>query len=177
MKIRDWYFQGWERREDEAGKKAFVYTGEYYTFPGGLRPLKAPAVGMAAALTALYLLAALFPAAGGMWRVAAIPQLLEIIPLVYLVIGAVCLLRAREPLTFRDLYASWRRMERASLWSLGFTALMVLAELVFLFLAAASVSLPRELLYLLGELCCAALSFALYRFLKRHPYIPSVSPD
>lgn len=173
MRTRDWYFQGWERRTDENGKRCFVYTGEYYRFPGGVGKTRIPAVCLTAALCALFLLVALLPSAGGMWHLAAVPQLLEIIPLIYLVIGAVCLLRAKEPLTFRDYYASWRRMCISAYWSAGFTALMVLAELAYLFFVAESVYLPGEALYLLGELGCLALSTLLIRYIKNHPCISS----
>ncbi|MGM9614046.1 MAG: hypothetical protein ACI3W7_00775 [Oscillospiraceae bacterium] len=173
MRIRDWYFQGWERRIDENGKHCFVYTGEYYRFPDGIRKARIPAVCLTAALCALYLIIALLPSAGGMWHLAAAPQLLEIIPLLYLVMGAVCLLRAKEPLTFRDYHASWQRMRLSAYWSTGFTALMILAELAYLFLAAETISFPGEALYLLGELGCLALSILLIRCIKNHPCISS----
>ena len=173
MKIRDWYFQGWERREDENGKKALVYTGEYYSFPRGAS-VKPPAGIMAASLTAVYLFVALLPPEGGMWHYAAIPQLLELIPILYLIMGAARLLRVRDPMTFRDWYASWRRMKHASAWSVGFTAAMVLAEIAFLAFVGAEKILP-ELAYLLGELICAALSVSLFRYIDRHPF--SVSAE
>ena len=44
MRIRDWYFQGWERREDESGKRVLVYTGEVYTFPAGLKAARSVTV-------------------------------------------------------------------------------------------------------------------------------------
>ena len=168
MRTRDWYFQGWERGPDGS----FRYTGEYYTLPAG-KP-KTVTLCLGGALCAVYLLTALLPSEGGMWRIAAVPQLLEIIPLIYLVIGAVCLLRADDPMTFRDWYASWRRMKSSAAWSLVFSAAMTLAELAFLF-AAKGYRLGPELLYHARVLCCAALSFCLHRFLHMHPCAQSVS--
>lgn len=170
MRIRDWYFQGWERRPDENGKSRLVYTGERYSFPGGIGSVRGPAAAMTAGAAVLYLAAALFPPAGGMWRIAAISQLLEILPLVYLVMGLVCLFRAREPMTFRDHYASWRRMERASLFSAVLAAVMTGTELVFLILHGGDApSLPRELLFLAEAAGCAAVSILLWHFIRKHP--------
>ena len=176
MRIRDWYFQGWERREDENGQTALVYTGEYYAFPGGAARAKPPCLLMTTGLLALYLPVAFFPSEGGMWHFAAIPPLLEVIPLIYLVMGAVNLLRGKEPMTFRDWYASWRRMETAALWSAILTALMTALELVYILVIADGLSLPAEPLYLLGEAGCAALSITLFLFLKKHPCVQSVDP-
>lgn len=175
MRIRDWYFQGWERREDENGRRVFVYTGEYYAFPGGLRAARRTTGLLSAALILVYLLAALTPPEGGMWHLAAIPQLLELIPLVYLGMGVVCLLRAREPLTYRAWHASWRRMHRASLASLVFTAAMAVVEIVFLVLASPA-SVGAELLYLMEELTCAALSLGILLYIQKHPCSQSVVP-
>ena len=172
MRIRDWYFQGWERRET-AGKSVLVYTGETYSFPGGLRPHQRRTAFLTAALVLVYLGAALLPSPGGMWHYAAVPQLLELIPLIYLVMGLVRLLLAKVPFTYRDWYASWRRMKHAAAWSLGAAALMAAVEIVYLLFAAEDPSLPRELLYLLEALVCAALSFALFCYIRKHPCITS----
>lgn len=168
MRIRDWYFQGWERRADESGKLRFVYTGEVYRFPGGMAAVRKPAVLLAAALIALYALVALNPSAGGMWHWAAVPQLLEAIPLLYLLIGAVCFLRAKEPLTYRDWHASWRRMRYAASWSVVFAALMAAVEIAY-FLAVPEARFADEILYFLGELALTALSLALTRHITKHP--------
>ena len=167
MRARDWYFQGWERRERD-GKTELVYTGEYYTLPGGDVSAKARCVGLAAALAAVYAVVALCPSAGGMWHIAAIPQLLELIPLVYLIIGAVCLLVTAQPMTYRGWYTSWRRMRCASAWSFGFTAVMTLVQLVYI-LALGEGTLGRELLYLAGVVVCAALSLALVLYFRKNP--------
>ncbi len=166
MRIRNWYFQGWERRTGENGKSVFVYTGEYYEVQEGARPR---VLALAALLVVLYLPAALLPSPGGLWRVAAIPQLLEIIPLIYLVIGGVCLLRSRGDMTFRDWYASWRRMEKSAMWSILFSCLMVCVEAVYLVLFTGEYILQRELLFLLNVLCCSAVSAVLFEYIRRHP--------
>ena len=175
MRIRDWYFQGWERRTDENGRKQFVYTGEVYTFPGDLKRFRSICAGLIEALIALYLLVALLPSEGGMWHYAAIPQLLEPLPLIYLLMGLVCLFRAKEPLTFRDWYASWRRLKYASIAGTVITACMALVELAYMLFEADVLSLPGEPLYLLGTFGCTALSAALWRVVLRNPFIPSAS--
>lgn len=166
MRIRDWYFQGWERREEAGGKSTLVYTAERYTLPAD-RPKRTVGI-MTAALLVLYALVALLPSAGGMWSIAAIAQLLEIIPLVYLVMGAVRLLAVREPMTYRDYHASWRRTAKASVVSAVFTAAMAVTQIAYLILFAGG-GMGVELLYLFAELCCFALSLLLCRYIKCHP--------
>ena len=166
MRVRDWYFQGWERREDASGRSTFVYTGERYALPAGRPKLT---VGlMTAALLALYALAAFLPPAGGMWRVAAVPQLLELIPLLYLIMGVVRLLAVRTPMTYRDYHASWRRSASASLVSAILTAAMAAVEIVYIILYA-DCGAGTELPYLLAELGCFALSLLLWLYIRRHP--------
>ncbi len=175
MRIRDWYFQGWERQVDANGQKQFHYTGEYYSFPGGTKALKGPCGAMTAALTVLYLIIAFLPSAGGMWRIAAIPQLITIVPLLYLIMGTICLLRAPERLTYRDYHTSWRRMKGASVCCVITTGAMVIVEIVFLCLGMSEVgTIGREILYLLGELGCLALSALLVWFIRKHPCSQSV---
>ena len=176
MKIRDWYFQGWERQTDGDGNSRLVYTGELYSFPGGLKTARTVSLILSAALIAAYLAAALNPSPGGMWRIAAVPQLLELIPLVYLVLGLVRLMTVKDPLTFRDWYASWHRLGRASVGSAVITACMCLAELIYLFLYARG-AVGRELTFFLPELACFALSYVLAVYIRRHPFAPSVQPQ
>ena len=176
MRIRDWYFQGWERREVIGGRTELVYTGEVYTFPGGLRPAQKRCLLYSAPLLVLYALIALLPPSGGMWRIAAIPQLLELIPLIYLVMGLIRLLLAKEPLTFRDWYASWRRLGVAAVGSAVFTAAMVLAEIVFILWFSGG-AVGAEIPYLLAEIACFALSLALAVYIRKHPCTPSVMTE
>jgi len=168
MRIRDWYFQGWERRTDDNGKAVFVYTGEHYTFPAGLKNVRSVCAPLALAVIAAYAVLALNPSPGGMWHIAAIPQLLELIPLIYMVMGLVKLLTVKEPLTYRDWYASWRRLGTAAVGSAVLTACMVLAELVYMVMYARGAVGP-ELPFFLPELGCFALSFALADYIRRHP--------
>jgi hypothetical protein len=172
--MNDWYFRGWERRLDADGKKRFVYTGEYYCFPGGIQTLKKPVAVLSAALVALYLVLAFFPPAGGMWHIAAIPQLLVIIPLIYLGMGAVCFVRGPEKMTYRDYRGSWLRL-KWSLWGcvVAFGA-MAAVELVFLVLYGAQTPILPELVYWLGQLLALALSIFFLRFVKKHPCSQSV---
>ena len=148
------------------------YTGEYYMLPGG-RP-KTTVFALSAGLLALFLLTALLPSAGGMWHIAAIPQLLELIPLIYLVMGAFCLARVNGPMTFRGWYASWRRLCTAALWSLIFCAAMVLAEAAF-FIFGESFRIGEEILFLIRVIGCAVLSWFLWRYLKNNPCTQTVT--
>ena len=173
MRIRDWYFQGWERRTGENGRSVLVYTGEVYSFPRGLRAARAICLPLSLAIIAAYLILALNPSPGGMWRIAAVPQLLEIIPLIYLGMGLMRLLLVKEPLTYRDWYASWRRLGQSAIASAVLTACMTLAEIVYILLYARD-RVGQELPYLLPELGCFLLSYALAVYIRKHPCTPSV---
>lgn len=173
MRIRDWYFQGWERRETPGGKTKLVYTGETYTFPGGAGPVKKRCLLLALPLIVLFGAVALLPSPGGMWRVASIPQLLELIPIIYLVMGLFRLLLAKEPMTYRDWYASWRRLGVAAAASAVLTAAMLLAEIVYI-VRYVDGAVGAEILYFLEELACFGLSLTLAVYIKKHPCVSSV---
>ena len=173
MRIRDWYFQGWERRETVGGKTELVYTGETYTFSDGAGAARKRCLLLTVPLVVLYAAVALLPSPGGMWRPAAIPQLLELIPVIYLVMGLVRLLTVREPMTYRDWHVSWRRLGAAALVSSVCTAGMVIAELIYMVMHASG-AVGAEIPYLLGEVACLALSVALAVYIKKHPCTSSV---
>ena len=168
MRIRDWYFQGWERRTDENGRSTLVYTGEYYALPGGMKTARSVCVPLSLAVVAAYLILALNPSPGGMWRIAALSQLPEIIPLIYMLMGLVKLLTVKEPMTYRDWRASWRRLGIAAIASAALTACMVLTELAYIVMYARGAVLP-ELPFFLTELGCFALSLSLAVYIRTHP--------
>ena len=167
MKVRDWYFQGWERREDAKGRAAFVYTGEYYSFPAKLKRPKLTAALYTAAVAACYCLAAFSRADGAMWRIAAVPQLLDLIPLIYLVLGAVCLIAAKQPMTFRAWYTSWRRLRSAALWCAVLAAGMAAVQLVYIVMNGAYT--PLEFGYLAASLASGLSAYLLRRRMTANP--------
>ena len=169
MRTREWYFHGWELRRTPDGKSKYVYTAEYYHFPGGMRRARLHLALPTAGLLLLFWLVACHPAEGGMWRPSAIPQLLELIPLLYLVIGLVCCFCVKEPMTFRAWYSSLQCVKKSALFSCLFTGAMAVLEIIYLLAVAEKPHLLRELLYLLGQLGCAAFSLYMALYLRRHP--------
>ena len=177
MRANDWYFRGWKLQTDENGKKAYVYQGEYYSFPKGLQPIKESCAILAGILIVLYLLLAFFPSPGGMWRIAAIPQLLELIPLIYLVIGTVNLLRLKEnSMTFRDYHTSWKNICWSSWLSLILTAAMAVVEVVYLCLFD-DIAPIREMLFFMGEMILAVISWQLVRIVRGNPCSQTASQN
>ncbi|MCD7846075.1 MAG: hypothetical protein LUG57_09575 [Oscillospiraceae bacterium] len=170
MRMNKWYFQGWERRKDEKGKTEFVYVGEYYTLPHGLKRAKLITGLLTAGAVIFYVLTAFFPSAGGMWRPAAPAQLLEIVPLLYLCIGLVnLLLQKEERMTYRAWYSACRRMKRASLWAVVLAGIMAAVELVYIIGFRGGTGLGEELLYLLRQLVCLGLLAALRVYIQKNP--------
>ena len=171
MRVNDWYFRGWEKKKGPNGKTTLVYTGEYYSFKDGIAPLKKTCGVLTVLLIVFYALVAFFPSEGGMWRFSAIPQLLELIPMLYLIIGTVNLLRVKgERMTFREYYGSWHNI-RWTVWgSTALTALMCAAEVVYLCLPNDNAILPiREMLYFMGDLICLAISIAYVAVTRKNP--------
>ncbi|MCD7768882.1 MAG: hypothetical protein LUH36_02010 [Oscillospiraceae bacterium] len=175
MKMSKWYFQGWEKRKDQNGKTEYVYVGEHYTLPHGLKQAKLVSGLLTGGAVIAYVLTAFFPSAGGMWRPAAPAQLLVIVPLLYLCIGTVnLLLQKEERLTYRDWYSSWRRMTRSSLWAVLLAAAMAVVELVYIVAFSGGEALGEELLYLLRQLICVGLLAAQRIYIQKNPCAQSM---
>lgn len=170
MRMNQWYFQGWEKHKDENGKTDFVYVGEYYTLPQGLKQAKTVSGWLTVGAVALYALVAFLPSAGGLWRFSAPAQLLELIPLIYLCMGVVnLLLKKQERMTYRDWYGSWRRMRWASLWAAIFAGAMGVTQVVYMIGFSGGQAIGRELLHLVGQVLCAGLCVALRLYIQKHP--------
>lgn len=169
-----WYFEGYqsEIQLDDKGreKRVLVYRGEWYGLglePTAYRRCKLTFLGLTVLLTALYLLINFFPSEGGMTSWVGAPCLLVLVPLIFLWIGLVNFLPAKEKWELRVFYAGYRRMYRWTIVTMVLLVVTAAAELVFL-VSAAQAPLA-ELPYLLGLAACLLCAAGILLLVRLHP--------
>ena len=153
----DTYFAGYEREETEdpvsgRRKARYVYHGAYYIFgvpdPSYRRFRLWSAARMAGAVLA-FVGAHLLGPRGTVLPYIGLPALFSIIPLVYVLLGAAGLMRAKTPrMTVREYAFGLGRMENALWVLLILWAVAAGGELVYLLI---------KRLFTAGELCAAGL--------------------
>ena len=148
-----WYFDGYKRIEEDGpdGKKGgrLVYVGEWYGFPGGraeMNGIKKKTLFLSVVCFLACFYAQFHPSAGGMVHWLAIPSLLSLVPMMYMVIGFVNFLPAKEKWEIRVYYAGYRRLYRSSVTALVFLGVWLLMEIGFIVLNPGEIS--GELKYL-----------------------------
>lgn len=182
MKPRgSWYFDGYKRekqpRKDGKGARSvLVYVGEYYGFreKGLQRRLKWQTSLAVTASIAAYLYAQLTPAEGGMNRFVALPGILVLVPMIFLLIGLFNFLIAREKWEIRSYYAGYRRLGRFAIAQMAIMAVWALMEAGFVALNPSLFF--EELHYLLGALTSLGASIWLVALVRRHPAVQVQGP-
>ena len=175
------FFDGYEAEVqlDRKGRerRVLVYRGAWYGLgleKDAYRSGKLVCAGLTALMTAAYLLINFFPAEGGMTPWVGAPCLLALVSLIFLWIGVVNFLLAREKWELRVLYAGYQRVR---FWTVVFLVLMALtglAEGVYLLTHGATAG---ELFYLLGVLLCIGSAIGLLEWQRRHPAVVVQGPD
>ena len=172
-KFQDWYFRGWEYQESvEPGGRSggrLVYTGEYYSFGVSgdkLRRLKKRYALLTAALLLCYVLCSLDTPTGSrsLWGGACI---LTIIPLMYLLMGISCLLRAKPKMTYRDRHLSWFRIHYSSMAAALLLAIAAAGEAIYILRLATPPA--ADIRWLAGQLLSLILSLAILIISCRFP--------
>ncbi len=176
-----WYFDGYKRVEQpkKNGKgthSVLVYVGEYYGFKekGLQRRLKWQTTLATVICIVTYFFAQLTPADGGMNRFVALPGILALVPMIFLVMGLFNFLIAKEKWEIRSYYAGYRRLGRFAIAQVLILAIWTLVEAGFLVVNPSS--LLEELHYLLGALVSLAAAIWLVVLVRRHPAVPVQGP-
>jgi hypothetical protein len=176
MKPRgSWYFDGYQRvtrpkKNGEGTCQVLVYTGEYYGFPGGgqeLGQMKKRATILTVISLICYFVAQFFPSDGGMNRLVALPGILALVPMIFVVMGLGNFLLAKEKWEIRVYYAGYRRLTR---WGIGQAVLLglwALAELVYLVLHFSQIG--GEVVYFLLALLSLGANLRLLYLVRQHP--------
>lgn len=166
---KNWYFQGWKSRKElsPSGRLHTVweYSDDLYSFDlseKGFQWLKISFIAIPALIIIVWVLFSLMSSfardsvlyVGIFWYGSTIPM-------IYMIMGAVGAFRLKKDMTYRDLYACYRRIKVAS-WILPFVFLLsIVGVLVFIIAFAENYSLQMESSHLLGSLILMILSLAL----------------
>ena len=176
-----WYFDGYKRVEKEKpnGKMGseLVYVGEYYGFNGGkkeMTDLKKKTLFLSIASLILYFYAQFNPSTGGMVHWMAIPSLLSLIPIMFLVMGFINFLPAKEKWEIRVYYAGYRRLYRSSIGTLVFLCIWAVMEAVYVLFNIGDIL--DELVYFLCVIASTILMAFQVRLIKAHPAVVVQGP-
>lgn len=182
MKIKgSWYFDGYkgvdEVQPNGKIKTRLEYVGEWYGFSGGkdeLKDMKKKTLILSIACVIPYFIAQFNPSVGGMVHWMAIPSLLSLIPLIFLVMGFINFLPAKEKWEIRVYYAGYRRLYRSSIGILVFLCIWLGMETVYVFLNLGSIL--GELLYFLCVAASTVLMAVQVWLMKTHPAVVVQGP-
>lgn len=167
---KNWYFNGWESRKEMSSsgrlRTVWNYNDDYYSFdlsPKGFQLLKICFIAVPALIVVLWILASLIRSTGrdtvlyvgAFWYVS-------LIPMVYMVMGAAGAIRMKKEMTYRDLYACYRRIKVAS-WILPVLFLLaIVGDVVFLTIYKEYFSLQGELPWMIAAFVLFLLSLFLF---------------
>ena len=178
-----WFFEGYETviQTDAKGreKKILVYRGEWYGLGldrAGLSRVKAAMAALTLVLTAMFLLLSFRPTTGGMERWVGLPLLLTLIPLIFLWIGMVNFLLAKDKWEIRTYYAGYRRLGRCILPAAILLAVSTVADVVYA-VRGGSLAIMAESTYLAELLVCLLCLWGLWTIRSRYPAQVVEGPD
>ncbi len=167
---KNWYFNGWESRKEMSSsgriRTVWEYNDDYYSFDLSLkafRLLKICFIAVPAMIVLLWILFSLVKSigrdtvlyVGAFWYVS-------VIPMIYMVMGAAGAVKLKPEMTYRDIYACYRRIKVAS-WILPVLFLFsLIGNIVFLNIYREYFSLQTELPWMIGTFVLFLLSLFLF---------------
>ncbi|MDD6023023.1 MAG: hypothetical protein PUC06_02135 [Oscillospiraceae bacterium] len=169
----DRYFDGYQRvpERDAQGNVRYKlrYMDEWYGYEQADRQkkLKLAACPLTLMMLVCYFIAQLNPSLGGMMRYMAIPSLLALVPMMFVVIGLVNFLMAKQKWEKRVYYAGYRRLFRAGIVLLILLAVWLVLEIVFICMNPEL--LGEEVGYLLFAAASTGAETALVILLQKNP--------
>lgn len=171
------FFDGYQLEQTPEGKKKLHYTAQWYGFarPGQQRRVKAVVSGLILVTLVCYFTAQLRPSPGGMARYMAIPSLLSLVPMIFLLMGFVNFLLAKDAWELRVYYSGYRRLFRAAVSQLVLFALWLLGE--GFYTGTHLEGAGAELGYLCCALVCTGAMVALVVLIRRNPVQVVRSPE
>ena len=167
---KNWYFNGWESRKEMSPsgrlRTVWTYNEDYYSFdlpPKSFQLLKICFIAVPALIVLLWIAGSLIRSTGrdtvlyvgAFWYVS-------LIPMVYMVMGAAGAFRLKPEMTYRDLYACYRRIKVAS-WVLPVLFLLsIIGDIVFVAIYNDYFSLQPEIPWLTFAFLLFLLSLLLF---------------
>jgi len=167
---KNWYFEGWKSRKtlSPSGKLKTVweYDNDFYGFDideKKLKLLKISFIVLPAFIVLLWVFFSLVSCIerdtvlyiGGFWYVT-------VIPMVYMVMGACGAFKLKKEMTYRDIYACYRRIKVSSIALTILFLGAVVGDVVFVAVFNEFFSLSMEMPWLLGALIELILSAVLF---------------
>lgn len=170
------FFEGYQfidvpKKNGKGTRRVLEYIGEWYGIGRSSKEhlrLKIRAACLTAVTLAAFLLSVLSRASVNLHQYAAIPAALILLPMIFLLMGAVSFLIAKEKWERRTYHSGYRRMKRGAT---GTTALFGISVIVSAVYTVISDS-PAELVdygYLAGMLIGTACSAALLASIRANP--------
>lgn len=172
-KMSEWYFEGYEiKTVTKNGKIKKVYgeyKGKYYSLgmdAAVFKRFRIQYFSLFILYLALYLFISLWPTyAASTWP--GMFNLLNLIPVLYLIIGSGYFLMAKPEMTVRTVYSSVKAIVRSLYVVL---ILSILAFISDIFTAGNAGNIfGGNSVYLAGSLVCAAIAAVLVAIWKKHP--------
>ena len=166
---KNWYFQGWKSRKElsPSGRLHTVweYDDDMYSFDISTKAfqwLRISFIVIPALIIIVWILFSLFSSfARDSILYVGIFWYGSVIPMIYMVMGAAGAVRMKQEMTYRDLYACYRRIKVSS-WILPFVFLLsIVGTVVFIIYVAENYSIQMESAHLLGSLILMILSLTL----------------
>ena len=147
-------------------RTVWTYNSDYYTFdlpPKRFQLLIISFIVIPALIVLVWIGSSLIPSTGrdtvlyvgGFWY-------FSLIPMVYMILGAIGAFKMKPEMTYRDLYSCYRRIKVAS-WGLPvFYLLSIIGDIVFVSIYNEYFSLQPELPWLCGAFLLFLLSLSLF---------------
>lgn len=176
---RDWYLEGWEKRtvnENGKDKVTLVYVGQYYGYSlkkDQMKKLKLAHAVLALLIAAFFVATALVDPENYEQYFVGLPFLLVMIPYMPYFVGVVLVISSKEKMTYRDFYASYRRIDFYAKAMFILLCVAAAGGLVSVFLAlfgsAGRELIGPRLLWLLCDALCALCCAAVLWLQRRYP--------
>lgn len=173
QKMSDWYFEGYEiKTVTKNGKKKKVYgeyKGKYYSLgmdAAALSGFRIQYFSLCILYLAVYFFISLWPSyAASTWP--GMFSLINLIPVIYLIMGSGYFLRAKPEMTIRTVYSSVKAIVRSLYAVLIFSILTVISDIYTA--GNAGNVFGENTVFLAGSLGCAGISAVLIALWKKHP--------
>lgn len=170
-----WYFDGYKavmepRKDGRGSRRVLIYQGEWYGFrdtQAAQRRRKWKCALLSLVSIGAFLVAQFTPEFGGRNVWVALPGILAIIPMMFLLIGLFNYLLSKEKWEKRVYYAGYRRLLRSSAVQTVLLGLWLAMEV--LYVTINRTLFHYEIHYLLAAMLSFGTSFGLVLLIRRHP--------
>lgn len=169
-KKNNWYFDGWMSRKEltPSGRLRTVweYNDDYYTFdlePKQFKKLKLAFILIPALIILIWFISSFARCIGrdtviyvGLFWYASV------IPMIYMVVGAIGAFKLKAMMTYRDVYACYRRIKVSSWFIAPLFLLSIVGEFVFIIKYKDYFSFQTEYVWMIGAFICMLLAALLF---------------